>query len=93
MGHQERLRNNSTDTLEASFQAMGVVVNYRKGQKELKKIVLHPKSTLARPLIYKLAYSEVLSADPRGKPVSITKPSSLLLFVQLDKFFGNIDRG
>ena len=37
MGTQERLRDNSRHTLEAILQVMRVVVNYRKGQKQLKK--------------------------------------------------------
>ena len=39
-------------TLEAIFHLKTVVVNYRKGQKQLKRIALHLKSTLARPSIY-----------------------------------------
>ena len=61
---------------------MRVVVNYRKGQKQLKKIVLHLKSTLARPPIYDRAYPQKLSTTSPGNPVGITKPSSILLIVQ-----------
>ena len=66
---------------------MRVVVNYRKGQKQLEKIALHVKSTLARPTIYDRAYPEVLSTASPGNPVGITKPSQLLLFVQPEKKF------
>ena len=87
MGNQERLRDNITLTHEAIFQVMRVVVNYRKGQKHLKKIALHLKSTLARPRMYDRAYPQMLSTVSPGNPVDVTKPSSLLLFVQLDKTF------
>ena len=53
----------------------------------MKKIVLHPKSTLARPPIYDRAYPEMLSTASPGKPVGATKPSSLLLLVQPEKKF------
>ena len=87
MGTQKRLSDISRHPLEAIFQVMRVVVNYGKGQKQLKKIVLHPKSTLARPPIYDRAYPEMLSTAFPGNPVGITKPSSLLLFVQPDQRF------
>ena len=73
--------------LEAIFQVMRVVANYRKGQKQLKKIVLHLKITLARPPINDRAYPEMLPAASPGNPLAITKLSSLLLFVQPDKKF------
>ena len=66
---------------------MRVVLNYREGQKQFKKIILHPKSTLARPPPHDRAQPEILSTASPGNPVSIMKPSSLLLFVQLDKKF------
>ena len=37
MAIQEKLKDNSTHTLEAFFQVMRVVVKYRKRQKQLKK--------------------------------------------------------
>ena len=79
------LRDNNRHRLEAFFQVIGVVVNYRKGQKELNKIVLHSKSTLARPPIYKRVYSEMLSAASPGNLVSITKSFLLLSFVKQDE--------
>ena len=39
------------DTLEAIFEVMRVAVKLSRRQKQLKKIVLHLKSTLARPPI------------------------------------------
>ena len=53
---------------------MTVVVNYGKEQKQMKKIVLHPKSALARPTIYKRD-QKMLSTASRGNPEGITKPS------------------
>ena len=73
-------------TLEAIFQVMRLVVNYRKGQKQLERNVLHLKSTLATPPIYNRAYSEMLSTAFPGNPVCTRKPSSLL-FVQPDRKF------
>ena len=61
---------------------MKVLVTYRKGQKQLKKIAKHPESTLGRPPIYDRAYPEKLSTASPGNPVGITKPSSFSLFVQ-----------
>ena len=69
-------------TFEAIFQVMRVVVNYGKGQKQLKKIVLLLKSTLVRLRIYDRAYPEMLSTTSPRNLVGIAKPSSLLLFVQ-----------
>ena len=37
MGTQVRLKDNSRHTLEAIFHVMRVAVNYRKGQKHMKK--------------------------------------------------------
>ena len=54
MGTEDKLTDNSRNTLEAIFQVMRVV-NYRKGQKQLKKIVLHAKIILARPPVYNRA--------------------------------------
>ena len=70
---------------------MRVVVNYRKGQKQLKKFVLQLNNALARPPIYDRAYTEMLSTDSSGNPVAITKPSALLLIVQPDKNFWSIN--
>ena len=64
---------------------MRVAVNYCKGQKQLKKIAVHLKSTLARPPSYDGAYPEKLSTAFLGNPVDVTKPSLLELFVQQDK--------
>ena len=55
--------------------------------KTIEKNVVHPKSTLARPTIYDRALPENLSTASTGNPVSITKPTSLLLFVQPGKKF------
>ena len=87
MGTQKMLRIIGNHTIQAIPQVMRVVVNYRKGQKQLKKNVIHLKSTLARPPIYDRAYPEMLSTASPGNPVGITKPSSFLLFVQADKKF------
>ena len=87
MGTQDRLRVIRRHTPEAIFQVMRIVVNYRKGQKQLKKIALHLESTLAGAPIYERAYLDKLSTVFLGNPVEITKPSSLLLFVQPDKMF------
>ena len=72
--------------LQATSQVMRVVVNHRKGQKQLK-IAIHLKSTLARPPIYNWTYPKKLSTSSPSIPVVFTKPSLLLLFVQLDKKF------
>ena len=45
---QERLRDNSRHTIEKVFPVMRVVVNYRKGQKQLKKNCSKPKKCLSQ---------------------------------------------
>ena len=65
---------------------MVVVVNYRKAQK-LDKKCSTSKSTVARPPIYDRAQPEMLSTASPGNPVSIMKPSSLLLFMQPEEKF------
>ena len=55
--------------------------------KQLRKIVLHLKITLARPNIHDRALPEMLSPAFPCNPVGITKPSSILLFLQPDKKF------
>ena len=82
---EEMLRVNRVFTLEVIFQVMRVVVYYRKGQKQLKEIAPHLKSTLARPPIYDQTYPEVLSTASPGNPLGVTKPNSHLLFAQSDK--------
>ena len=52
MGIQERLKDINRHNLEAVFEVMQVVVIFRKGQKQLTRNVLNPKSTLAGPSIY-----------------------------------------
>ena len=37
MGTQHKLKDIGSHTLKSFFQVKGVVVNYRKGQKQLKK--------------------------------------------------------
>ena len=85
MGSQEMLRFIRRHILEAIFQVMREV-NCRKGQKQLKQIVLHLKST-PWPPIYDRAYPALLSTASAGNPVGIAKPSSLILFVQPHKNF------
>ena len=79
------LKVNRRHTLEAIFQVMRVAVNYRKGQKQLTKIALQLKSTLARPTIYDGAYPENLRTASLGNPLRLTNSSLFLLFVQPDK--------
>ena len=86
MGTQEMLTVIRRNILEAFLHVMSVV-NYRKGQKQLKTFALHLKSTLARPPIYNGAYPEMLSTASAGNPVGIMKPTSYLLIVQLAKKF------
>ena len=74
MNTQEVLRVFRRHTGEAIFQAMRIVVNYRKGQKQLKKITLHLESTLARPPIYDRASNEKLSTASPNKSVGVKKP-------------------
>ena len=69
---------------------MRVEVNYRKEEKQMKKIVLHLKSILTRALIYDRAYPEI---HPTASPGNPTKPSSFLLFVQQEKKFLEVDKG
>ena len=45
---------------QGKIQVMNVLVNYPLGQKQKKKIVPHPKSTMAGPPIYDRAYPEML---------------------------------
>ena len=85
MGNRKRPRDNSRHTLDSIFQVLRVVLNYRKGQKQLKKLLLHPKSTSARPPIYDRAKPEKLSTASPGNPMSITRPSSFVLCVQPDQ--------
>ena len=44
-------------------------------------------NTLAKTTIYDRAQREMLQTSTPGNPTSIMKPSSLLLFLQPDKFF------
>ena len=60
-------------------------VIYCERQKELKKIVLHLKSTLARPPFHDEAYHLKPSTASPGIPASVMKPSLLLFFVQSDE--------
>ena len=85
MNTEEMRRVICRHTLKASFPVMGAVVNYRKGQKQLKKIALYLKSTLARPPIYDRAYPERLYTASPGNPVTVRKPSLLLFFVKSRK--------
>ena len=80
-------------TLEALFQLKSVVLIYHKETKQLKNFVLHVKSTLARPPIDIRVYPETLTTASSGNTVGIKKPSSLLLFVQPDKKFLEVDKG
>ena len=64
---------------------MRAVVNYRKGQKQLKKIALHLKSSLARPPIYDRLCPEKPSTASPGNPVGTKKLGSFLLLVQQDE--------
>ena len=90
MNTEEMLRVIRRNTLEAIFQVMRVVVNYRKGQKQFLQFpqlnnfniflnVLHSESTLATAPIYNQAYPEKPSTASPGNSVRVTKPSSLLL--------------
>ena len=72
-------------TLQAVFRLMRVVVTYSEGQKQLKEIALHLKSTLTRPPIYDWAYPEKLSTASPRNPASIMKPSSVWLFVKSNR--------
>ena len=85
MNNQEMLRVIGRPTLEVNLQIMRVVVNYRKGQKQLKKIPPHLTSTLARPPTNDRACPEIISTASPDNPLGVTKPSSLLLFVQPEK--------
>ena len=64
---------------------MRVAVNYRGGTKQLKKIALHLKSTLARPTIYDQAYHDKLSTASPGNAKDVTKHRLVLLFVEQDE--------
>ena len=55
--------------------------------KKMEKIVLHLKSTLARPPIYNWSHPEMLSTASTVNALGITNPSSFLLFVQREKSF------
>ena len=81
MNIQDMLRVTRRHTLEVIFQVMRLVVNYRKGRKQLKN-ALYLESSMDRPPIYNRLYLEKpLTASP-GNPVGATKSSSHLLFVQ-----------
>ena len=89
---QEMQRVIRSHSVEPISEVMRVVVNYRKRQKQLKNIDLHLKSTLARSPISDRIYSEkTLIASP-SKHMGVTKVSSVLLFVQLDKIFLEVSR-
>ena len=85
MNTEEMLESIRRHTIERVFQMMTVVVNSPKRQNQLKKFAPNLKSVLARPPIYDRAYPKMLSTASPGNPIGITKPSSLLLFVQLHK--------
>ena len=82
MKSEEMLRVNRKQTFEAILSVMRVVVNYRKGQRQLKRMVLHLKSTSA---IYNGACHEKLWTASPGNPVGVTDPSLILSFVQPEK--------
>ena len=73
-------------TFESVFHVMRVVVNYREEEKQLKKIVLHLKSTLARSPIYDRAYREKTQNAYPGNPMGVMKPSLFLTLAQQDSF-------
>ena len=84
---QKRLRDNK-HTFEAIFQLTRVVVNYRKGQKELKKLFYIQRELWPDHLS---TTDRMLSTVSPGIPASTTKPSSFLSFVQPDKkVFGRV---
>ena len=87
MGTQERLRNNSRHILEAIFRLMRVVVNYRTGKKQLKKNCSTTKEYLGQTTYIFISTDRMLFSASPSNPVRISKPSSLLLFVQPDKKF------
>ena len=67
-------------TLEDFFQVMRVVLNYRKGQKQLKKMLyIRRVPWPATYPIYDRARPEMLSTVSPGNPVDITKPRKLFL--------------
>ena len=92
MNNEEKLRVSRRQTLQAISQVMRVVVNPRKGQKQLKKLAIHLKRTLARQPIYDQAYREKLSTSSPSKLVVFMQPSFLLLFKQPEKVFGRVDK-
>ena len=61
------------------------IVNYGKGQKELKKIVLQPNKTSTRHPNYDQAYAKKLTFAFQDNSTDAMKPSLLLLFVQKDE--------
>ena len=65
-----------TNTLSAILQVMRIV-KYRKGQKQLRKVVPNLKNNSAKPPIYQLSYPELLSTASPGNQVRIAKPSLL----------------
>ena len=82
---EHMLRNFIRHTLAVSSQVKRVAVVHPTGQEQLKTIALHLESFLTRPSICDRGYPEKLSTASAGKPVCVTKPSSLLLFVEHDK--------
>ena len=82
--------------LEAIFQVMKVIVKYRKGQKPLKEIALHLKTTLATTPINDLtltrAYPENASFAS-GNPVAIKRPNLHNCLCDQIIFFGRVDKG
>ena len=58
-----------------------------------KKIVLHPRTTLARPPIYDQALPEKLSTVSPDNPVGIKKPSFFLVHSTWYKCLGTVDTG
>ena len=78
------------DSHSKQFSRWRVIEKYRKGQKQLKKIATHKKSTSAKHTIYDRPCPEKLPTASLDNPVVVTKPSSLSFFVQPDKkFFGD----
>ena len=84
MTNEEMLRSTRRHTLRGIFLVMRTVVNYRKGQKQLKNYF--PSKEYRTP-IYNRAYAEELSTASLGNPEGVIKPGSLLEFVQPYKKF------
>ena len=85
LGTQEMLRSVRRHTLDAISRVMKIAVNYFRGKEQVITITPYLKSTLARSPIYKRTYHEEHWTASPNNPLSVTKLSLPLFFIEMNK--------